>query len=294
MVSNGLLTAGVLVQAAQLAEAGRALGPAAEHVPHWMIALLGVGVCLLVVWGIRRVLHPSKLLLRRAPGRPNVVTPLHIVLVLLVWLGATEAARRLLANRFGSEAPEAQTLLSIAGQVPWIIASLFVAARTFRGGLRRGLGLSLRHWPWDAVRGTVGFLAVLPVCVGLGLLMVSILPPRYIREHVMLANLDKVSAAWKAVIVVSAVVLAPLAEELFFRGLLQSMVRRYIGSPWAAILITSVLFALVHASLWHAMPALFALSVALGYNYERSGRLLAPLLIHAAFNAVQIIARLAP
>jgi len=37
------------------------------------------------------------------------------------------------------------------------------------------------------------------------------------------------------------------------------------------------------------MPALFVLSVILGYNYERCGRLYPPVLIHALFNSVFIL-----
>jgi hypothetical protein len=93
-------------------------------------------------------------------------------------------------------------------------------------------------------------------------------------------------AVWIVVATVSAVVLAPLAEEIFFRGLLQSSLKRYFRNPWPAVLITSLVFALVH---WQheaqATPSLLVLGVVLGYNYERTARLGGPILIHALFNA---------
>ena len=57
----------------------------------------------------------------------------------------------------------------------------------------------------------------------------------------------------------------------------------------AAIFLTSGFFALMHAETPQNVPALFALSVALGYNYERCGRLYASILLHAVFNAVTLM-----
>jgi membrane protease YdiL (CAAX protease family) len=93
---------------------------------------------------------------------------------------------------------------------------------------------------------------------------------------------------WHVLSLVSAVVLAPLAEEVFFRGLVQSVLRNYFGSPWVAVALASLLFASVHMDL-HWAPALTALGLVLGYSYERTGRLLAPVLIHALFNGVSMV-----
>jgi membrane protease YdiL (CAAX protease family) len=56
---------------------------------------------------------------------------------------------------------------------------------------------------------------------------------------------------------------------------------------WAAILLTSALFASVHA-MW-TWPPIFILAVCLGYAYERTGNLWVPILIHAAFNTVSTL-----
>jgi len=85
-----------------------------------------------------------------------------------------------------------------------------------------------------------------------------------------------------------AVLVAPLVEELMFRGLFQSMIRSYLGRPWPAIAITSILFAGIHTNAEH-WPALFVLALGLGYSYEKSGSLLRPIFMHAMFNGVTII-----
>ena len=55
---------------------------------------------------------------------------------------------------------------------------------------------------------------------------------------------------------------------------------------WMAVILTSVLFALVH-QLWTA-PAIFVLSVGMGYAYERTGSLWASITMHFLFNGIQL------
>jgi membrane protease YdiL (CAAX protease family) len=92
------------------------------------------------------------------------------------------------------------------------------------------------------------------------------------------------STAWldRAALGVVAVVLAPLAEELLFRGILYPAIKR-AGFPRLAFWGTSLLFALIHMNLITFLPLLlFAMILAL--LYERTGNLLAPLTAHAIFN----------
>ena len=94
----------------------------------------------------------------------------------------------------------------------------------------------------------------------------------------------KNSSAWqdRAALAAVAVVLAPLAEELLFRGILYPAIKRG-GWPRLALWGTSLLFALIHVNLPTFVPLLlFALTLTL--LYERTGNLLAPLTAHALFN----------
>ena len=93
----------------------------------------------------------------------------------------------------------------------------------------------------------------------------------------------------RAAIAVSAIVLAPLFEEFFFRGTLQRALRMMFGSRWPAILIASLLFTAVHGAIWMA-PSIFVLSLCLGYLYDRTGNLWVPMIVHGAFNATSIVA----
>jgi len=88
---------------------------------------------------------------------------------------------------------------------------------------------------------------------------------------------------------IGAVVVAPTAEELFFRGILQTVVWNATLRRGAAIAASSVAFALAHTQQPHAMPALIALAALLGFVYERTGALLPCILIHAVFNLKTLI-----
>ncbi len=110
----------------------------------------------------------------------------------------------------------------------------------------------------------------------------------------------------------------PWIEELAYRGLLQPAVGRglaaFFGSQsesdghaaasesppvgrvrWFAIALTSVLFAAMHlpalpeASRWSAVLTLWMVSMVLGWSYERTGRLWAPVAGHGLFNAINLL-----
>ena len=100
---------------------------------------------------------------------------------------------------------------------------------------------------------------------------------------------------WWWLTIASAVVLAPLAEEFVYRGLLQQGLKAIGLGTGTAIVITSFLFAIVH---WGALTegsrlvgltTLFILAVGWGMLYERTGRMAAPVLAHAIFNATNVL-----
>jgi membrane protease YdiL (CAAX protease family) len=82
----------------------------------------------------------------------------------------------------------------------------------------------------------------------------------------------------------AVIVVAPIAEELLFRGFLFRVLRMRMGF-WAAALIDGVLFGLVHGSLV-IVPVLAFLGVALCWVYERTGSLFPCIAIHVLNNTI--------
>jgi membrane protease YdiL (CAAX protease family) len=80
---------------------------------------------------------------------------------------------------------------------------------------------------------------------------------------------------------------APLVEELLFRGLLQNTLARHLPI-WGAIILSSLLFALVHLQPY-AIPGLMSLGIAFGYLYHRTGSLRTNIMLHMVNNAIALI-----
>lgn len=80
-----------------------------------------------------------------------------------------------------------------------------------------------------------------------------------------------------------AIVLAPIAEEILFRGLLYPTVKQS-GHPQLALWGVSILFALTHVNLMALLPLTFV-AVMLTLLYEETNHLAAPIAAHSLFNA---------
>lgn len=85
-------------------------------------------------------------------------------------------------------------------------------------------------------------------------------------------------------------ILAPLFEEPLFRGFVHSRLRRYFSINGAAML-SGLVFGVAHFSPGNIIP-LAAIGFTLALIYERTGNLLAPMLVHGAWNLGTAIALL--
>ena len=88
------------------------------------------------------------------------------------------------------------------------------------------------------------------------------------------------------IVVPAIVVVAPIAEELFFRGVAFNAWLRERGRRFAYI-GSAALFATIHVSLVSLLP-IFLLGLALAWVYRRTGSLLAPIAMHATVNGISV------
>lgn len=100
--------------------------------------------------------------------------------------------------------------------------------------------------------------------------------------------LGTASADWSTMlyVLVSSCVMAPVTEEIMYRGLLFLGLRRHVG-PWAAMGISSVLFAVSH---WqYDVPGMIAVGL-MGLSSAvlvwRTGSLLPSIILHVVFNVL--------
>jgi membrane protease YdiL (CAAX protease family) len=99
----------------------------------------------------------------------------------------------------------------------------------------------------------------------------------------------RISMSWpgRMTLGVAAIVLAPLAEEILFRGILYPAVKQ-AGFPRLALWGSVLLFAVVHMNAATFLP-LAVLALVLTGLYERTDNLLAPIIAHALFNALNFV-----
>jgi hypothetical protein len=104
-------------------------------------------------------------------------------------------------------------------------------------------------------------------------------------EEQQIVQVLKTTTSWsyRICLGITAILLAPAAEELLFRGILYPTVKQS-GYPRLALWGTSMVFALIHLNLATFLPLTF-LAVVLTLLYERTNNLLAPITVHSLFNA---------
>lgn len=87
---------------------------------------------------------------------------------------------------------------------------------------------------------------------------------------------------------ITLVVVAPIAEELIFRGLLYGKLRKKLTKGWGvalAIIITSVIFGLMHGQ-WNVGVNVFAMSVVMCLQRELTGTIYSGIILHMIKNAI--------
>lgn len=197
--------------------------------------------------------------------------------------------------------PRSTVLAANLAQVLMIAACLSIAWLTCPRGWKH-FGLGRRPLSSDVVWAVAAWLAALLICSLLyyGSIVVWKLfwPGSIPPEHTVLTVVKdpEMGMVLRIIAIAGAVILAPIGEELFFRGLLQSGVKKLAfvrwGSwqhRWIAIAVAATLFGLMHTVTPQHIPALIALGAILGYAYERSGSLVLPILVHMLFNSKTLL-----
>jgi len=224
------------------------------------------------------------------PGSAPVV--LHWGLGDFAWIYVAGIVVSLIAGTFGfaitgdtsGHVGALTTALSTLGQFGTWFGCIVYIARLKGRSLRQDFGFTLQIRDWWAP-----FL-------GLGLFLVgnALVTPlvNIVNEHqAVVDDLDKAGGAKLAVFAIVAAVIAPVCEELLFRGLLLRALRRRM-SPTQAVIVQALAFAFAHPMLSPTLgdlavvPAIFLLGAVSGAVAVRKGDLSASIMMHIGFNLV--------
>jgi len=277
-----LLAIGSLVAAALAAQ--DQLGVDDPAIFAWLAVVGAVAFVAGLAYSAIRQLRVRRHLPPERYRGPSVVT-----LVLL-----SLAVAFLLTVPFGEDAA---ALVLGEGELTWLGAVVILVSTqvallavswlfVFRPGALSGLPSLPGRNAAAAVSSGVGWgigAWVMATLVGAGVVFVMEqigIEPEPQAAEVAIAMLDP----W--LVIVAVVILAPIAEEIFFRGVVFNALLREGGRRWAFI-GSSALFAIIHVSLVALLP-IFLLGLALAWIYQRSGNLLAPMAMHATVNGISV------
>ncbi len=102
------------------------------------------------------------------------------------------------------------------------------------------------------------------------------------------AALIQITSFSKYIISLFVIAFLPaFVEETFFRGGMQNFLTRWFKEPWVAIILTSVIFSLIHLS-YYGFLVRFALGMVLGLIFYYSRSLWLNILFHFLFNGIQV------
>jgi len=227
---------------------------------------------------VRRYLPPERY---RGPGVLVLVVLVFALVSIITAPFGADAAALLMGE--GELTFLGASVLLVATQIGLLLVSWFLVFRPGAlaalpslpgrdpgGAIRAGLGWGMLAW----VGATAASAGVVWVLERLGIAA----EPQAAERAIQILD------PW--LVILAVVILAPIAEEVFFRGVVFNAWLREGGRRWAFI-GSSALFALIHASIVALVP-IFLLGLALAWIYQRTGNLLAPIAMHAMVNGVSV------
>ena len=241
-----------------------------------------------------------------APARPRIRWGLpDVAIAWVVGIVAAVVTGSIVAAAAGIDSDRVSDdvgvlLASVIGQAIGVVGTLaLVAGRKGRGSLATDFGLVARmpgdRWTTATLwllAGVALQLAILPF------LQLVVNVHGKVETQEVVEQFEQARGATLVLFAVLVVTVAPVAEELLFRGALLRALQRRMTPAWA-VFVSAVAFAAVHPlssptiGSIIAVPGLFALGLVSAAVAIRTGNLSASILMHAGFNLLTAVSVLA-
>lgn len=166
------------------------------------------------------------------------------------------------------------------------VVGVFYVLRECRIGWNAAFGFCKNRIPKALKFGALTAILVLPVVWGLHVLSSYLIVKLsgYSEPQTSVVMFQESSSLRNLVVYgFCSIAIAPVIEELVFRGVFYTAFKQATSQVNALILV-SLLFAISHGNLASSLP-LFVLSLAFIWVYERTDSIIAPIITHALFNA---------
>lgn len=211
-----------------------------------------------------------------------------IAFIVLIYFAQSVISAALPSEEMLDQVTVAGLLVAVGFQI--MIAALVVGFMAWRLNPVTWLGLRWARWPW--------VLLIAPaVLVGMWVFIIALDVAGFnswvqgwsgdgTQDTVMLFQ---ESDDWGVLVVMSllAVVVAPVTEEVIFRGYLYPAARHFSGR-WPAALFSALVFAAAHSNVLALLP-LLVLALVLVFVYGLTRSIWAPIACHAIFNGATVV-----
>ena len=172
----------------------------------------------------------------------------------------------------------------------FLLAGTFYSVKYRHGSTPSALGLRL-HGMGKGLVWAVGLgLPLFVAAMGLAYLSEKVIQPTrvdYVSKTLSKTSSGGVSISLVVLLVFTLVVLAPVCEEIFFRGYLYPALRNRMDMQ-PAMILNSLLFAAVHFELVGFLSRL-VLAYGLCYLYEKNRTIAAPVVGHSLYNGLIVL-----
>lgn len=222
------------------------------------------------------------------PGRRLPLSGSDLLLILILGLGSSRLMLPLLAVLFDVQRiPGSQrvvlVLALLTAQMLILLFVVYLVAVRWRGASWQELGLVPLPGRWGG-RAVALALVSFPLMGAVAWLQQQVTGQEF--HNPQITAMAPPAFSWAAYLATLAVagVLAPLIEEIVFRGLLYRWLRERYGFA-LGVLGSALAFSVLHG-VPGLIPAIALLGALLAWVYERSGSLWTAVILHGTYNAV--------
>jgi membrane protease YdiL (CAAX protease family) len=223
--------------------------------------------------------------LRIRPLSPLCAIPVIGVTILFAVMAAGQ-------TKTSHATPSATAMLLGAGLYSvMLLSTVWMCLAASKVGFREAFGISACPWRVAVAKGVRYGLEILPlvllVSIGVSCMGEALGFDMKAQEIFDCLDDPHISVWVRGALILCAVGIAPVLEELLFRGVLFSVALKVRTFIFAAI-ITSLYFALMHVHGPSLLP-LVVLSVGFSAGYAATGSILTPIVMHAIFNLTGLL-----
>ena len=168
----------------------------------------------------------------------------------------------------------------------FIPAMLYASAKSRRNeGFEKGYAIDSNNFGGRKGWSMALIVSAMALACAFVIEPISMLLPE--MSEVMKAAMEMLLDGPVWIVLISVSVFAPFFEEWLCRGIILRGLLTKVKPAWA-IVISALVFGLIHGNLWQAIPA-FIIGVILGYVYYKTGSLKLTMLMHCVNNTLSVI-----